>query len=205
MLFRDAFGHKARNLEMSGDFRSRVAKVTGLDKIPKDAWWSSEYPFNSLVGALTLHSQGDAHIERPAPNSANGNLLALIKGGREDFDFIISFQNELILIEAKGYTAWGNEQVSNKLERLRILYEYYMGLPHINDERVKLHLVITSPSRPQRLSAQWPSWACRGQVPPWMPMGVADITDGMLWTVRCDANGARTIDGNHWRISKKRR
>lgn len=110
-------------------------KAAELGSIPPDAWWAIEYSFTCLVGALALYAQGEQAFNQTWPNSAaesgrvatkrqlaesenrerrggpseHKKLPRLATSGREDADFIVSFENKVILLEAKGHNSNDNE------------------------------------------------------------------------------------------------
>ena len=205
LLFRDAFGHSANKLQLSSSFRKRIEETAGLSNVPQDAWWATEYPFNSLAGALLLYAKGESSIEQATPNRVKENLRNLAENGREDVDFIVSYDNTLILIEAKAFTSYKNTQMTSKLARLELVYEFYQSVPNVEKPSVDFHFLLTSPTRPQRLQAKWPTWACKGKIPPWMPLQDTLHPDGVLRVTRCDGKGKTTARGEHWRVTKKAR
>lgn len=158
LLFRDAFGHASQNLRLGSDFRKRVAKASGLEDIPEYAWWAAEYPFNALAGAILLYVEGDKAIHNFPCNSP-----ALVKPGREDADFIISFREHLILIEAKAHSPNDKQQVARKLERLCALNQFYRSLQGFPNRPIDFRFLLASPTKPQRLNLEWPVWAVKGE------------------------------------------
>ena len=198
LLFRDAFGHSGRPLCLSASFRQRVANAVGVESIPIDAWWASEYPFNCLAGALLLYVEGEAEKEKPQTN-----VHALVTPGREDVDFVISFETTLILIEAKAYTHNDKPQVISKIKRLQLLRKFYLGLENSEHRPVSFNFLLTSPVSPQKLDVEWPAWACGDQKLPWMRLELGQGL-GILQSVRCNADGKRSSKGRHWRIFPSR-
>ena len=194
MLFRDALGHDNKNLLLGEDFRGRVAKASGLEEIPAGSWWAVDYPFNALAGAVLLYVEGDS-----ARDYFPRNISNLIKSGREDVDFIISFGTNIILIEAKAYTSNDNAQVTRKLDRLRILYDFYRDLSGRSDRPIDFRFLLASPTRPQKLNVQWPAWAVKGECPPLMQLKL-NVTREVLQTTRCTDSGAISQFGRKWRI-----
>jgi hypothetical protein len=195
LLFRDAFGHSKEHLRLSHDFRSRVADAAGLQEIPETAWWAAEYPFNCLAGAILLWAKGSNAAKAKYPCNASG----LITSGREDVDFVIAFDERLIMIEAKVHTSNATKQVKRKLERLRILHDFYCGLPQ-PQKPLQFHFVLASPTKPQKFDdIVWPDWACKRPLP-WTSLHVNEHQDGVLRVTRCDEQGNSNQDGKQWRI-----
>jgi hypothetical protein len=193
LLFRDALGHWNTRLGLSDDFCKRVAAAVNLPCIPSDAWWATEYPFNCLVGALVLYAEGETAVKQPRRNS-----LELIKPGREDVDLIISFGTELILIEAKAYSPNDNNQLRSKLEVVDNIRSLYLSLCGIKEGHIRFHFLLTSPTKPRKLNVEWPSWAGKSSMPPWMPLKLGN-PQNILQVTRCDPEGRSIKDGQHWR------
>ncbi len=99
---------------LSETFRSRLGRRLNCD-IPPTAWWAMDYHLDWLYAATVL-LQGDK--QTPYSNESRG-----IQANQEDIDFIIAFDKTLILIEAKGYTPWSNEQLSSKKARLELIFK----------------------------------------------------------------------------------
>ena len=64
-------------------------------------------------------------------NSRPGGLIRnsdkdLVVGNQEDIDLLIAFEKQakthLVLVEAKGGTAWGNDQLRSKASRLQHIF-----------------------------------------------------------------------------------
>jgi len=199
LLFRDAFGHDKKNLVLGEDFRKRVAAASGIGTIPECAWWAAEYPFNALAGAILLYVEGDK-----AKCQFRCNTPELVKAGREDVDFIISFGEYLILIEAKAYTPNDKSQVKRKLERLRTLHDFYLSLPGCSEWLIDFRFLLASPDEPQKLDIQWPDWACKGKNPPRMRLAISN-PDEFLQTKRCTESGVISQIGQRWRIVSAKR
>lgn len=193
LLFRDAFGHSGAPMRLGESFRKRVANAAGID-VPSDAWWAAEYPFNSLAGALLVHAKG--YNEEPQSNAP-----PLVKPGREDVDFLISFGHHLVLIEAKAYTANDMPQILRKLRRLQLLRDFYDGLEKSGQHPVEFHFLLASPAEPQKLGdVPWPPWACKGRIPPWMPLHMSLPPGGVLQVTRCHESGRSSSGGQSWRV-----
>jgi hypothetical protein len=78
-------------------------------------------------------------------------------------DFIVSFDKHLILIKAKAYTSYKNDQAAGKLERLRLLREFYIALDGSQQRPIEFHFLFASPTAPQKLEVEWTEWkwACK--------------------------------------------
>lgn len=210
LLVRDALGHWDTSLPLSEDFCKRVAKTAALKSVPKCAWWAAEYPLNCLAGALYLYVEDDAAVvdategDHLYPELSQQDLRSILEPGREDVDFIIAFDETLIFLEAKAYTSYSTRQMKSKLARLHLLHAFYSGLPHARQRPIDFHLLITSPRPPSRLKVEWPSWACKGDRPPWMELKLSPSKD-VLRVTRCNEQGVSIETGDRWRVTSKPR
>jgi hypothetical protein len=196
ILIRDALGHEQNHLRLSGHFRERVRNSVGLaEPIPEDAWWATDYHINWLAGGLAIYMNG-----WPLPHSIPNS--GLIEGNQEDVDLIIAAGEQVLLIEAKAYGAWGRRQIQSKLERFELLHSFYTTLEHGSTRRVRFRLLLLSPRRPQKLNLHCPSWLREGAVDseiPWMELRAAEAPHSILEVTRCDEDGNRAAKGGFWR------
>jgi hypothetical protein len=95
LLVRAILGDKEKHLELSKDFRDKVADALIIDAIGADAWWATDYHYDWLAGALAVYVEGESavqkrsvkggvHEEKPRLNRPNrggsGNLDSGISG-----------------------------------------------------------------------------------------------------------------------------
>lgn len=188
-LIRNALGPTSERLDEG--FRVRLAEAIGID-VPATAWWAMDYHLDWLVGALTLVAQGDEGF------AAQRNDLGLVNGNQEDMDLIVAFGDTLVMIEAKGESAWSNTQFQSKVARLEKLRAAGL-LP----ASIKIFFVLTSPREPQFLvpkeGATWQAWMCNAagrpmHVPLHMPDDFVKVT---RWDVE---RQAASKTGTCWRI-----
>lgn len=82
----------------------------------------------------------------------------IVKGNQEDIDLLIGVEREgvvhLIMIEAKGDTAWSTKQMKSKIKKLKAIF----GDVGDNFDHVKPHYVLLSPREPQKLKLTLPEW-----------------------------------------------
>lgn len=204
-LLRNALGSGAESLDAG--FRQRLSGEIGVP-IPEDAWWALDYHLDWVVGALHLvdHGREDGTVRK--------NADSLVMGNQEDLDLIVAFDETLILIEAKGATSWGNEQIGSKIKRIEALLASQAQLRAQNHSRgfvPQLFLVLTSPNKPKRLqhSEVWPRWMLKAEDQPyWISMDMAldgrPVVDGRAEfrrVERCiDEAGTVGKAGSHWNI-----
>jgi hypothetical protein len=118
-----------------------------------------------------------------------------VKGNQEDVDLLVAFRDgtstRVILLEAKGDTAWSNPQMKSKAERPRVAFD---GV----DDSVKPHFAFVSPTLPQHLISEgWPSWITTTSH---FDMQVT----GDLKVTRCDVHRHPSAKGDYWMICSVR-
>jgi hypothetical protein len=193
-LIRNALGKRSEKLAKR--FRLELERKLGI-KVPKTAWWVMDYHFDWLAGALHRYCNLQA-----ATDVQNNKPLKLVQGNQEDIDFVISFDNTLILIEAKGGTSWGAEQLRSKAERLRALFEQYSP----EAKNFQVHFILMSPECSQNLNEiekEWPPRFLSDGKFRWMKleMGEGGSGAGFWKIVRCtDASGTIGKAGQYWKL-----
>jgi len=120
------------------------------------------------------------------PKLSQQDLRSILEPGREDVDFIIAFDETLIFLEAKAYTAYSTRQMKSKLARLHLLQAFYSRLPHARQRPIDFHLLITSPRPPGRLQVEWR--------PPWMELKLSPSQD-VLRVTRLQRTGCQHENG----------
>ena len=144
-------------LTLSKRFRQNLGAAISTSErqvqIPECAWWAIDYHIDWLVGALRLEAAPD----EVGPFLNGGEIT----GTQQDIDLLVAFNRTIVLVEAKGATAWNNEQLRSKRERLNLVH----GLAE--QSAVSMYLVLASPGKPQKLDhADWPDF---GKLPDGAP------------------------------------
>jgi hypothetical protein len=205
-LIRNALGPGAETL--GADFRRRLGDAIGLT-VPDDAWWAMDYHLDWLVGALHLVDHGVDNED------VQVNVDRIIKGNQEDMDLVVAFDTTLILVEAKGATSWGNEQIDSKIDRLSAMLDRQKKAAGFVP---RMLFVLASPSEAQGLKRPdhkvWPRWMMSEKTnkPYWIGLDMAldggPVTDGKTefrQVVRCsDGAGSVGKAGTHWKVARSR-
>jgi hypothetical protein len=163
-------------------------------------WWATDYHINWLAGALATYLN-----DATALTSGRANLVdhetqrRLVEGNQEDIDLLIAAGEDLIMVEAKAYGAWSNTQVTSKLVRLNLLCAYHAQIARPNELPIRFHILLTSPTPPQRLTSVSPAWSSNGPALPWIPLSL-DPATLVRGVTRCHDNGASAANGDHWRV-----
>jgi hypothetical protein len=179
LLVRDILGHAEAKLRLSSDFVERIQAKTNVT-LGADAWWATDYHFDWLFAAVMVFLGQTV----PAQVHPNTSVMTLTQ---EDADLIIADGNHLMLVEAKAYGGFGNEQVARK--RLR-----FDQLRALAGDDLDLHFLLMSPREPQRLAVPPGSLKL-----PWIPLKI----DGASTICRvecCDAAGKPAAAGGYWSV-----
>lgn len=202
LLVRAALGHKETPLRLSAKFREKVSKRLGIDPIPEDAWWATDYHFGWLAGALAVYSGDQEALVKPGrPNPLDGaTRRRLVEGNQEDIDLVIAFGQNLILLEAKAYGAWSNGQMKSKLERLHLLCAYRDELRQATDLPIELHLLLISVGQPKKLAKARVPWSDSEIDLPWISLDIDDEISVRTVT-RCNSIGNADAKGDRWRVA----
>jgi len=192
-LIRNALGPASETLDEA--FRRRLQQAIGVE-VPATAWWAMDYHLDWLVGALTMLARGDAAF------ASHPNDQRLVCGNQEDMDLVVAFDRTLVLIEAKGDTAWSNEQFQGKVKRLEGLQA--AGLM---PSPLRLFFVLTSPRPPVGLvpkeGTRWSPWMCDDQERPlFFPLEMP--TEFWKVTRWDDERQQPSFAGTRWKIVPSR-
>jgi hypothetical protein len=212
LVVRAALGHEDKALRLSERFRAQINEKLDIE-VPENAWWGTDYHISWLAGALAIFVKGDAAIKDRYPNVKappfdvnaqdedlnTGKEPQLVKGNQEDVDLVIATDNDLVLIEAKAHSTFGDEQIISKLARLDLLYDFYENkLRPTPDRVVHFHFLFLSPTEPKHLEAHRPIWAKDAKIP-WIPLRLISIPP-ILGVTRCDEDGHSKAGGTFWRV-----
>lgn len=147
LLIRDALGHSpSKPLLLDDDFLQRLGIALGDLKIPKDAWWATDYHLNWIAGALSLWRCGEPAIgtAQMNPHSEGSSARWLVERSQEDVDLLIAFDTTLILVEVKAFGYFTNKQIGSKLNRWRLLKKQSeLPLPGVT-----FHFMLMSRTKP---------------------------------------------------------
>lgn len=181
LLVRDILGHSEQKLRLSPDFLTRIHVATGVT-LNADAWWATDYHLDWLFAAVMVF------LGTATPGQVQADALPpLMTATQEDADLVIADDRHLILIEAKAYGAYNNEQVARKRRRFEMLQ--YIAGPNLD-----LHFLLMSPRPPQKLNHS------EGAKPlNWLQLKV-DPNLTVCRVERCDAEGKTGKAGGHWKI-----
>ncbi len=206
LLVRAILGGQEGRLALNKTFCNQVEGKLGFS-IPENAWWATDYHIGWLAGALALFVKGREKGTTCRWKNLKGHGQ-LVDGTQEDVDLVIATGCNLILIEAKAYGYFGNQEIAHKLGHLKLLHDFYcemVGIEPPPEHAVNFHFLITSPRKPNKLKPPaWPDWACKGQDMPWIKLKLDNFTKPVFEVTRCDCDegGTSNANGECWRVNK---
>ncbi len=176
---------------LSSTFRRELSSSLNLD-VPAESFVAMDYHLDWIYASAFLAATGDTNTVHP-------NKDGLVSGSQEDMDLIVACSAgetaHLIMVEAKGVTAWTNKQATSKARRLEAIF----GQRGDRWSHICPHFVIVSPTEPQGLNcSRWPGWMKReGGRPHWMKM---EIPGGLVQVARCSESGKVSQEGQYWKV-----
>ena len=196
-LLRNAIGSKFELLDRY--FLNEISQALTKDRvaieIPENAWFSFDYHFDWIYGAIVRYSQSvakNADLESPRLRRfvAGAENQYDIIGNQEDVDLLIAFGRTIILVEAKFEGSWDNTQFARKSTRYKDLDIFQRELlADLVDEPLELHFVLTSARRPRKLE---------NSDLPWVRLECGEEIFSRV--ERCDPMGNPSKGGIHWQI-----
>ena len=137
------------------EFRERLAQKLSL-QVPRDAFVAMDYHLDWLAASLFLA----ANEGNPGPYKRDKNIISATQ---EDIDLLVAYESEegchIVLLEAKGVTAFSNAQFRHKMERLNAIF----GSRDVEGADALPHFVLVSPRPPELLDFDCCSDWMRGQ------------------------------------------
>lgn len=188
-LIRQALGNA--DFSLSSAFREEFSAKIGIE-VPHGAFVAMDYHLDWIAASLRAYRQSGS-ICRPFSNSDQE-----VNGTQQDVDLLIAFNTEetshIVLIEAKGYSAWDNSQMREKAHRLSALFGQDGKRHH---PEVIPHFFLMSSKKPNGLNRDsWPAWMQNAQ---WLKL---NLDYPRLKVTRCDPCGEPSRDGDHFCIKE---
>lgn len=179
------------DFRLCDEFRGALERGFEL-AIPPSAFVAMDYHLDWLYGALA------SWMSRAEGKTIHPNGDGLIEANQEDADLIVAYDTDvgthILLLEAKGYTGWTNQQMTSKATRLRAIF----GADGKAFPGVLPHLGLVSPREQRRLDVQsWPPWMAPGGTSVWIELPLPKVRRRVQ---RCDAKGVVTADGEFFEV-----
>jgi hypothetical protein len=181
------------NFRMDAKFRTELGSAFHLD-VPEDAFVAMDYHLNWIYAAAVLT------FSTPEGDRIYDNGGKFIDGTQEDVDLLVAFTDKsntshLIMLEAKGVTAFSNKQFRHKMDRFKIIYG---DNGQLWQNQVKPYFGFISPRRPQRLLLdKCPLWLKVDNEIPWLEL---PIPGNRLAVFGCDEAGEPNEERAFWTI-----
>lgn len=180
-----------REFRVGPAFRHLLSSVVS-PSVPSDSFVAMDYHLDWIYASAFLAATSDTNTVHP-------NKDGLVSGSQEDMDLVVAFSADetaqLIMVEAKGVTAWTNKQATSKARRLEAIFGQRGDTwPHIRP-----HFVIVSPREPEELDcSSWPGWMKRDDGRPyWIRM---ELPRGLFRVTRCEKSGKVSLKGRYWKV-----
>ncbi|MBI2855286.1 MAG: hypothetical protein HYX93_00380 [Chloroflexi bacterium] len=180
------------SFQLSEPFRGELSSKIGVP-VPANAFWATDYHLDCLYAALHLWSH-DSQF------TMADNSQGHIEGNQRDVDLLVAFEKDsithLVLLEAKGATAWTTKQMLSKSDRLRLIF----GEDGKDFRGVEPHFLLTSPRRPRYLKTKlWPQWMRGIEDPTWI---LLSWPENLVKATRCGPDGKQSHSGKFWKVMR---
>ena len=161
--------------------------------IPDTAFVAMDYHLNWICAAAALT------FSSPESGRIYENASGAIDGTQEDVDLLVAFEdasglNHLIMLEAKGVTAFRNRPFAHKIDRFRSIF----GETGDRWPQIKPYFGLVSPRKSKGLRYDLcPAWLKVGDKIPWFEM---PIPSDRLTVFGCDEKGRSNKERAFWTI-----
>ena len=166
--------------------------------MPKHCFLAMDYHLDWIELAIHLVKkqkiQPGCRFLNPSPKDINKS--------QEDIDLLIAFEEScankarthLVLIEAKAYLAWSNDQLESKVSRLR----RFLGEEIQATDELQPHFVLMTGRTSSRVEFRsWPTWM---KSEDGEPFRLAYELPMRRKVTRCDEKGKDSAGGCHLRL-----
>ena len=199
-LIKQALGH----FELADQFRKELGDAIDV-AIPSDSFTAMDYHLDSIAAALVSYKRGKISDIFDNPRKQDNYSTQLVTGWPQDIDLLVAFQMDkiyhLIMVEAKGTTAWIGKQIDSKADRL----EHIFGHDGNQYRDVRPHFCLMSPGKPRlRSTSNWPDWMTEPSPPNepyWLKLNWPSARQRVEL---CDDSGKRTELGRKFHIVQAR-
>ncbi len=188
----------SKSLPLSEDFRKALGHAIHVE-VPPDAYATIDFHLDWLAASMAAYHKGlpiEQLTGKPFSNGADANDESrVVTGSIEDIDLLVAFKTQegkyhVVLIEAKAYGGWDNDQLVSKAKRLKRIFG-----DNCNGD-IKAHFLLTSPKSPDwtrtRLgdrTKKWPNWMHKDGQSGWIELHVSPEP---LKVARRDASDKRS-------------
>ncbi len=180
--------HAIGDYPLSDKFRDDLSQLLSKEtppcaKIPCDAYWTIDYHFDWIAGAIIEFAKLDNKFP-DAPIEQLEGKPNLVMGTQEDVDLLIAFENTLIFVECKAGGNWG-QQITSKRRRIDLIKNF---IDHIGCKKIISYFVTLSPKKNEKDGNCWLR---------------LDYDDKKFSRVeRCDKQKKAKASGLYWQVKK---
>jgi len=178
--------------KLNSEFRQKLSEKYCL-AVPDTAFVAIDYHLNWIFSAVALA------FDSPVRDNIFNNKGGIIDGTQEDVDLLVAFEdkssmNHVIMLEAKGFTAFSNRQFTHKMDRLKSIF----GEKGNRWPKVKPYFGLISSRESGKLKTNiCPSWLkVEGRIP-WFEM---PLPNNRLILYGCDKLGRPNKERAFWTV-----
>ena len=195
-VLREALGFDPEKPRLNCGFKRNLSECIDVE-LPQRAFLAMDYHLDWIDMALHLAAEKTIGPRPPFPNES----FPRINENQQDIDLLVAFESggngqrttHLVLIEAKAYLYWDNNQLRKKARRLRAIFcedgrRWDFATPHF--------VLMTGKRSAGIRTRSWPKWMKNGDKAIWLDY---DLTRRLRIT-RCTETGRPLKDGGHLRI-----
>ncbi len=177
---------------LDATFRRELDRQFNLT-VPEHAFVAMDYHLNWIYAACALA------FDRPVQDCIYQNADKVVTGTQEDVDLLVSYQDSsgmchIVMLEAKGVTAFSNRQFQHKIDRMKQVF----GDDGKRWPTARPYLGLVSPRQPKGLDQDvCPSWLKVDGSVPWLEM---NIPSDRLVLYGCDSRGKPYYERPFWTV-----
>lgn len=199
-VLREALGFDPDSVDLDEKFRRKLSKSIGMKVPTTRVFLAMDYHLDWIEVALHIHN-GKSTVLSPFPFER----ASAINSNQQDIDLLIAFDDpddlenaktHLILIEAKAYSSWNQEQLDSKASRLRQIFDEDGG----KYDSVHAWFILLSGRKITSISTnKWPEFMKCGDT---FRVVNYDLPERLKIT-RCDNDGKNNARGPLLRLDKQ--
>ena len=195
-VLREALGFHHEAPRLDDGFRERLSNCIGME-CRENVFLAMDYHLDWIEMALYLAATGEISPKSPFPIEP----FPEINKNQKDVDLLIAFESDgtgeatthLVLIEAKAYLYWENDQLKKKAKRLGAIF----GEDGKRWEFATPHYVLMTAKRSTGICPRsWPKWMRNGDEANWLDYDLPS----RLKITRCTESGRPFKNGDYLRI-----
>ena len=170
-VIQNVYGNESDVVTLCEPFRKKLYKSLDEDiPVPNSVFLATDYHLDWIEVALVRTENNKISLGTPFKSPSSS-----INTNQQDIDLLVAFNStvngecltDLVLIEAKAYTGWNNDQLHSKVERLQKIFEDENGRKYCSIARP--WLVLMSPKKSNKVEHDyWPTWMKPYGDPRWL-------------------------------------